>query len=187
MSNSRDMPTEELVDLIDNKDRVVGTATLGECLDRGLLHRAVDIIVRRTDGTVLLQRRSEKDLWQPGLWTLSSTGHVRKGEGYAIAARRELWEELGLRGKLRPFSKCLLPLIRSRGMTEREWVSIYTMETDDDLKIDPVEVDSVQAFTISELTKMQSSRLLTPDARIIMRFYLGPKTTSAKASRNQTR
>lgn len=176
-----------MVDLVDREDNVVGTSTLVECLKKGLLHRAVVTIVRRTDAKVLLQRRSKNDLWHPGLWTLSSTGHIRKGEASAAAARRELWEELGLRGKLTPFSRYLLPPIRSGEMTEQEWVSIYTAETDDPVRIDPVEVDSVQAFTISEATEMQSSRLLTPDARIILRLYLDRQIASKKTSKNQTR
>jgi hypothetical protein len=72
-------------------------------------------------------------------------------------------------------------------MTEREWVSIYTTETDGDLNIDPTEVDSAEPFTPSELRALLSSRLLTPDARIILRLYLGQKQVPVRASRNRTR
>ncbi len=168
-------PPDEQVDLVDESDRVVGTAALRECLERGLLHRAVCVIVRRSDGSVLLQRRSKKDLWHPGLWTLSSTGHVRKGEAREAAAGRELWEELGLRGNLSFHSSVLLAPIRSHGLTEREWVSVYTTETDDAPKIDPGEVDSVRALTVPQLNKMESSSRMTPDARIILRLYLDSK------------
>ncbi|MDA4124514.1 MAG: NUDIX domain-containing protein [Thaumarchaeota archaeon] len=181
------MPGDEVVDAVDEDDRVVGKATLADCLNEGLLHRTVGVIVSRTNGRVILQRRSREDLWHPGLWTLSSTGHVKKGESRTKAARRELLEELGLRGKLVHLSKILLPAIRSRGMTEREWVSVYGTQTNAEVKINPVEVDSVQEFTSQELRRMLSGHRLTPDARIILRAYLDGKIPSATAPMKKIR
>ncbi|HMD78774.1 MAG TPA: isopentenyl-diphosphate Delta-isomerase, partial [Nitrososphaerales archaeon] len=68
------MPGLEEVDLVDDDDLVIGSARLSDCLAKGLLHRAVAVLVLRRTGTVVLQRRSESDLWNPGLWTISCTG-----------------------------------------------------------------------------------------------------------------
>ena len=84
------LPATEELDLVDEEDRVVGSATIEECLVKGILHRAVAVLVIRRDGRFVLQQRSKSDLWQPGLWTLSCTGHVKGGETYASAASREL-------------------------------------------------------------------------------------------------
>ena len=65
-----------MVDLVDVRDRVVGNTTTAGCLKEGLLHRAVAVLVLRSSGTYVLQQRSRQDSWQPGLWTISSAGHV---------------------------------------------------------------------------------------------------------------
>jgi isopentenyldiphosphate isomerase len=166
------MPADEMLDLVDEKDRVVGAATLADCLQHGLLHRAVAIVVKRNNGDILLQRRSTFDLWHPGLWTLSSTGHVRQGEAYGAAADRELSEELGLDADLRLVGKFLTPSMTDGKFTEREWVSLFDCTTDAPCRIDPVEVDSVREFDVDEVAEMISRGPLTPDAKFLIDEYL---------------
>ena len=61
-----------------------------------LLHRSVAVIVTTTDGRLVVQHRSEdKDLF-PGWWDIGAGGVVTAGEDRALAARRELAEELGV-------------------------------------------------------------------------------------------
>lgn len=176
-------PGSELVDIVDIKDRVVGSATLAECLTKALLHRAVAVLVIRSDGRLLMQRRGLKDIWHPGMWTLSSTGHVRRGEAYLAGAAREMKEELGLASRLKPLSKLLLPPIRSRWMTEWEWVSLFTSETDAEVTVDPTELESVHSFTPAEVKKMLEARKLTPDAKFTLSVYfdsVSPRTKDHK-------
>ncbi|MDG7011154.1 MAG: NUDIX domain-containing protein [Nitrososphaerota archaeon] len=166
------MAREEKVDLVDESDRVIGVTTVGECLSGGLLHRAVAVVVSRPDGKVLLQLRSKKDLWHPGRWTLSCTGHVRKGESYEEAASRELEEEIGIRAALSPVKKYLMPPIRDEGMTEREWVALFSAVSDAEAMADPVELDGVKGFTPQELRVMLDGGRLTPDAVFLLTEFL---------------
>lgn len=170
------MGTDEQVDLVDLHDNVVGTSTIAGCLKDGLLHRAVAVLVLRTAGTFVLQQRSRRDLWQPGLWTISSTGHVKRGESYEEAAGRELGEELGLSGDLTLVRKYLLPPISERGLTEREWVTLFTCRTDSRCRIDPVELETVREVTEEELRTMLADGPLTPDAKTILTDYLSRKS-----------
>jgi len=166
------MPSEEAVDLVDDQDTVVGSATVRECLEKGLLHRAVAVQVVRSSGKYLLQQRSKKDLWHPGLWTLSSTGHVRKGESYDAAAGRELEEELGLTAKLVLRTKRLLPPIKSDSLVELEWVCLYFAQTDSPCVIDPVELEGVKEVTKPELRRLMGDGSMTPDAVILLSEHL---------------
>jgi isopentenyldiphosphate isomerase len=89
-------PGDELVDIVDDDDRVVATVTRARMRAEGLLHRAVSIAVFGSDGRLLVHRRAEtKDLW-PGMWDIAAGGVVGAGESYLHAARREVAEELGI-------------------------------------------------------------------------------------------
>ena len=165
------------MDLVDENDSVVGESTLGDCLKRGLLHRAVAVVVSRSDGKVILQQRSRKDLWQPGMWTLSCTGHVKKGESYEDAAARELAEELGLRSSLATLGNYLLPPIREGDLTEREWVALFAASTDAPVNVDPVELESVEGFDGPGLKAMAEGGGLTPDASLLLDEYLRLRAT----------
>jgi isopentenyldiphosphate isomerase len=91
-------PGDELVDIVDDADRVVATVTRREMRAGRLLHRSVGIAVRSSDGRLLVHRRSDaKDLW-PGRWDIGVGGVVVAGETYAQAAVRELGEEVGIGG-----------------------------------------------------------------------------------------
>ncbi|XP_059641061.1 nudix hydrolase 3 isoform X2 [Cornus florida] len=63
----------------------------------GDYHRAVHVwIYSESTQELLLQRRADcKDSW-PGLWDISSAGHISAGDSSLITARRELHEELGV-------------------------------------------------------------------------------------------
>ncbi len=162
----------EEVDVVDEHDSVIGSSSIGECLAEGLLHRAVAVLVVRSTGRFLLQRRSRKDRWHPGLLTISSTGHVKKGESYDAAAARELHEELGLEARLEVVGKYLLPAFSSRGLTEREWVTFYEAHSDSGCRIDPVEVDSVEEVDEARVRRMFEGHSMTPDAVILLAEYL---------------
>ncbi len=89
-------PGDELVDVVDDSDRVVATVARRRMRAERLRHRAVFIVVVSKDGELLVHRRSDaKDLW-PGRWDVAVGGVVAAGEGYDVAAQRELAEEVGL-------------------------------------------------------------------------------------------
>ena len=87
---------DELFDVVDADDRVIGRATRRHVHAEGLMHRAVHCWVVRTDGSLVLQMRSRHKDICPLTWTSSASGHVDAGESYRQAVVRELQEELGL-------------------------------------------------------------------------------------------
>ncbi len=96
MEGSSGAAAQELVDVVDDDDRVIRTVTRAEMRARRLQHRAVSVAVLGSDGRLLVHRRADtKDVW-PGLWDLAAGGVVAAGEDYAAAAHRELAEELGV-------------------------------------------------------------------------------------------
>jgi 8-oxo-dGTP pyrophosphatase MutT (NUDIX family) len=96
-------PVSELVDIVDTDDVVLRTVPRRQMRAERLRHRAVFIaVVHPVDGRLLIHQRSErKDLW-PGWWDIAVGGVVTAGEGYGVAARRELFEEIGIDATPRP-------------------------------------------------------------------------------------
>ncbi|HEV2226551.1 MAG TPA: NUDIX domain-containing protein [Nitrososphaerales archaeon] len=172
------MAHDEEVDVIDDEDRVVGAASIGRCLREGLLHRAIAVLVKRNSGAIVLQQRSRNDSWHPGMWTISCTGHVRKGESYRDAAIRELGEELRLSSRVEEFRKFLLPRMSSNGLIEFEWIMLFTTLTDAPITIDAVELESAVEVKQPELKKVLTDWPLTPDARILLGEYMKSSSLS---------
>lgn len=102
MDAAPDLPTaagaaaRELVDIVDEHDRVVDVVPRARMRAERLMHRSVFIAVVHPDGRLLIHQRSaHKDIW-PEWWDIAVGGVVGAGEGYDEAARRELAEEVGI-------------------------------------------------------------------------------------------
>lgn len=95
------MADDDLVDVVDEHDVVVGRVTRAEMRRRNLRHRAVYVVVRTSDDGVVVHRRAEwKDVY-PGHWDLCFGGVLDAGEDWSSAAERELAEEAGIHASLR--------------------------------------------------------------------------------------
>jgi len=112
---------QEILDVVDAMDRVVGKMNRKEIHAKKLPHRSVHIFVFDHSGRLYLQLRSWNKTDHPGKWDSSAAGHVDTGETYLDAAHRELREELGLR------SASLTPIIKipESEKTGREHVILY--------------------------------------------------------------
>jgi isopentenyl-diphosphate delta-isomerase type 1 len=116
---------DDIFDVVDEQDRVIGRAPRREVHAWKLNHRATHILVHDDAGRVFLQRRSlTKDSF-PGCWDSSCSGHVDAGEDYETAARRELGEELGWHDTSLPLRPLLmLPTLATTG---HEFIQIYAL------------------------------------------------------------
>jgi 8-oxo-dGTP pyrophosphatase MutT (NUDIX family) len=93
---------DDLVDVVDEHDRVIATTTRARMRAEGLRHRAVYVVVRTSDDHVVVHRRADwKDVY-PGAWDLCFGGVLDAGEGWDEAAARELAEEAGITATLTP-------------------------------------------------------------------------------------
>jgi isopentenyldiphosphate isomerase len=85
---------EDIFDVVNDDDEIIGREPRSVVHARGLRHRAVHVLVFNAAGQLFLQKRSMTKDNDPGLWDSSCSGHVDSGESYAVAAERELMEEI---------------------------------------------------------------------------------------------
>jgi len=89
---------EELVDLVGEDGRVVGTAVRSVVRRDNLRHAATAVLVRDPAARIYLHRRSDTKDWAPGHWDAAAGGVIAAGEEPRASALRELEEELGITG-----------------------------------------------------------------------------------------
>ncbi len=116
---------EEIFDVVDEQDQVVGQAPRSVVHAQKLLHRAVHIFVFNSRGELLLQMRSALKDEYPLCYTSSASGHLSAGETYEAAAPRELQEELGLSEPLEWLAK-----FPAGPQTSQEHTVLYRTTTD---------------------------------------------------------
>lgn len=85
-----------MVDIINEKDVVVGTTTRQDSHKNPQLHRVVNIWFFNNNNEVLLQKNSLTKNHDAGKLSETVGGHVDAGESYDEAAVRETAEETGL-------------------------------------------------------------------------------------------
>jgi isopentenyl-diphosphate delta-isomerase len=159
---------EELFDVCDEQDRVIGTAPRSRVHAERLLHRAVHVFIFKSNGDLLLQRRSASKDESPLKLTSSASGHLGAGESYESSAIREMQEEVGLTGKLEYLAK-----FPASPETAFEHTVLYRMMTDDEPTPDPTEVLRMEVVSLSEVQRMlaEDEDDFSSPLRVLLRWY----------------
>lgn len=135
---------EDIFDIVNERDEVIDRKPRSEVHARGLLHRAVHVLVFNSQGEIFLQKRSMKKDRQPGVWDSSCSGHVDAGEDYDQTAVRELGEEIGLKLSVPPQR---LFKINACPETDAEFVWVYRCENDGPFQLQPDEIEKGDWFS----------------------------------------
>jgi len=147
--------SEEIFDVVNERDEVVGRASRREVHARGLWHRAVHVLVFNARGEVFLQKRSMKKDTAAGLWDSSSSGHVDAGEDYDACAVRELREEIGLVVAHPPERRFKISAGPETGW---EFCWIYRCAAEGPFQLHPDEIETGAWFTVEKVTARVQER-----------------------------
>ncbi|PIQ97575.1 MAG: NUDIX hydrolase [Nitrospinae bacterium CG11_big_fil_rev_8_21_14_0_20_56_8] len=160
---------EEIYDVVDLNDCVLGQATRREIHARSLYHRSVHVLVFNPAGDLFLQKRSHEKDENPGLWDTSSAGHVDAGETYEDSAVRELFEELGIHEELKPFLS-----LNAGPETFWEHVRVFTCTTRKTIRVNPREISEGRYWTLPEIREILTAdpAQITSTFKIIFNIYL---------------
>jgi isopentenyl-diphosphate Delta-isomerase len=148
----------ERVVLVDAEDREIGTADKLEAHRRGLLHRAISVLIRDSEGRLLLQKRHAGKYHSGGLWTNCCCSHPRPGEAPIEAAHRRLREEMGFSCPLEPLGLTSYRAAVGDGLTEHEVVHLFAGVYDGPVAPSPLEADGFAWTDAAELAKDLAAR-----------------------------
>ena len=138
---------DEIFDVVDSEDMVIGKASRLQVHNNDLMHRSVHILVFNSNGSLFLQKRAMIKDESPGLWDSSAAGHVESGEDYISCAKRELKEELSLSGV--QLDEVLS--IPAQSTTFWEHVRVYKCVTDSNICINKNEISEGKYIKLSKV------------------------------------
>lgn len=147
--------SEEIFDVVNERDEVISRERRSEVHRLGLRHRAVHVLIYNQRGELFLQKRSMRKDCFPGTWDSSASGHLDVGETYDACALREVREELGFQ----------LPAVPERlfkidacARTGQEFVWIYRGRAEGPFTLHPEEIDTGGWFTPAEVSRWMAER-----------------------------
>jgi len=161
------MSGDELVDVVDETDRIVGQAPRREVRRKNLRHRSVYVLVFNSLGQLFVHRRTEtKDVF-PGYWDVAVGGVLNAGEDYDEGAKRELREEVGSDGPIRR----LFPL-RYDDEHNRVAGMVYSCLSDGPFHLQVTEVAEGIWMDLDVLLDRTQRDPYCPDSLEALRLYL---------------
>jgi len=146
--------SEEIFDIVNERDEVIGRLPRAQVHREGQRHRAVHVLVFNARGDIFLQKRAMSKDTFPGAWDSSASGHVDSGEDYDQCAVRELKEELGLALDKPP---ARLFKIAACEQTGQEFVWVYRVQSEGPFELHPDEIEGGEWFAPARLTELLAS------------------------------
>ncbi len=159
-------PEHEMLEIVDESNRVTGIRDRAEIHRQGLWHRSVHIFILNSHGDLYLQKRSPQKDQYPEHWDSSAAGHLNPGESPEIAAHRELGEELGIDTELTEVYRH--PAGQETGW---EFVTLFVGRTDEPVRLNLEEATEGRFFTAPQLKDLLEDRnqKVAPGFRLLHR------------------
>ncbi len=151
---------EEWLPLVDETGKITGQAPRSKVHNGSkLLHPVVNMHVINRNRAILLHKRAETKLIQPGKWDTAVGGHISVGENLEQALKKEAFEEIGLTD----FSARLINVYKWESEIEAELVYLFITHDFNTLKINPEEVAETRFWTKNQIEKQLGKGDFTPN------------------------
>lgn len=90
------MPDSRVLNIVNENDEIIGTATREEIHTKGLAHRETHVWFYTPNGEIIFQHRAKDKDTYPDLLDATVGGHVEIGDSYEKTAVKETGEETGV-------------------------------------------------------------------------------------------
>ena len=156
----KDLAGEEWVPLVDEKGKVIGQAPRSQVHNGSkMLHPVVHLHVLNRNKAILLQKRPESKLIQPGKWDTAVGGHISAGEILEQALKKEAFEEICLKD----FSAKLYKTYKWESEVEAELVYMFATYDFKNVGVQSDEVDEVRFWTKNQIENNLGKNIFTPN------------------------
>lgn len=153
------LAAEEIVQIVDRDNTPTDTVPRKIMRQQGLIHRASYILVFNGANELFIQKRTMiKDIF-PGFWDIAAGGVVLAGETYDESARRELFEELGVKDIPIEF---LFHHYFDDG-TNKVWGGVYRCRHEGPFILQKEEIESGMFIPIEDIFNNTLQGPVTPD------------------------
>lgn len=164
-ANVVDDSLDDLLIVVDERDRQTGTATKLGAHVEGLLHRAFSVLLWREGPAgveLLIQRRALTKYHSGGLYANSCCSHPRNGETLAQAVPRRLAQELGVHVEevagLQEVGSFVYLHQFEKNLFEHEFDHVFVGSYDGPLDPDPTEVMELAWVSLAEVERDLAAR-----------------------------
>jgi isopentenyl-diphosphate Delta-isomerase len=186
--------------VVSEQDNIIGSALPEKIYYQGLLHRFASIFILDTQSRLLLQKRAFVKSRHAGLFSESVSAQVMYSESYIDAARRRIFDELGIcledpgttssSRSLKQACKLYVDVkdedynygyqggIVSNSWRKHAFVTIYECILDHDkinhLAINPFEISNVYFLSVDKVVEFYNSSpsLFVPGFGSTLKAYL---------------
>ena len=167
---------EEILDVVDEKDRFVRKATRKEIRKKVLLHRVSRIIIKNDKNEFLVHRRSKNKKTFPNYWDIGIAETVKSGESYEAAAIRGLAEEVGIIGVSNTqLMHSFLFKIKYNSSQTNEHCKVYEVLHNGKITAQEEEIDDIKYLTIKKINDLIGGGHFHPLGKLAFERYLENK------------
>jgi isopentenyl-diphosphate delta-isomerase len=157
-----------LIDAVEVGDRPVGLVERGLAREAQANFRVVHVFVFDGGGKLLLQQLGHDRERNPLLWGSSVAGYLYASEAEWAAARRRLYEELGLETDLQKYGALAMRDDRST-----KFITLFTTQADHAEIREPHHIERIEYRGLERVADEVAAQpqLFTPTFQNVFRFY----------------
>lgn len=143
---------EENVVLVNEQNEVLGMMPKIEAHEKGVLHRAISILIYNSEGEMLIQQRAATKYHWPMIWSNAVCSHPRENEEFEAAAYRRLEEELNIKCSLTEIYRFVYKATDEQtGLIEYEYDVVFKGIYDGKIPFNPEEVNDTRWTALDKL------------------------------------
>jgi isopentenyl-diphosphate delta-isomerase len=155
---------DELIDILTPEGKPTQkTALKSEAHKNGWFHATVHIWLFTSDKKILLQKRALTKKVFPGIWDISVAGHIGAGEEILEAAKREIFEEIGLKLEEKDLIKIgtrIHQVTHKNGIQDNEHHHIFIAELKVPVSALTMQEEEVAGLKLWNLTVLKQTKNL---------------------------
>jgi len=143
---------QPLVILVDEHDQPRGTESKQLAHRRPMLHRAYSILLFRSNGELILQRRADNKYHSAGLWSNTCCSHPIPGIDLSTAATTRLQQEMGITAEIEEIGTLHYELELPCGLFEHEFNHVFCGISDQQPTPDPEEARDWKTLPLADVS-----------------------------------